>query len=448
MTNQRNRNRQGYKKTKVGWIPEDWDVKHIIDVANVNPGKPEINTNDTTVSFISMSDVSVDGRIINHQKRDYASVYKGYTGFSNGDILVAKITPCFENGKGLLATSLENGIGFGSTEFHVIRATQIDPLFLFHHTMSFDFRKRGTTNMIGSAGQRRIPGKFIKSYALPVPSRAEQKKIAEILSTCDRTIHLTTRMIEAKTRMKKGLMQQLLTGQMRFPEFGKPATKKGELPEGWQIKRLSDIALINPETISEKTPGGYKFCYIDIGAVKEGNITFPSSEVRFENAPSRARRRINRNDILLSTVRPNLKGFAHIEFSPDNYICSTGFAVIRTKECYASLYIYYNLYSSYTEKYFNGCVLGSNYPALNNSDIEQLRIPCPSEIEQKKIAETLSTLDDEIKLLRKQEAAHKKQKKALMQKLLFGEIRVNTISNDITSNNIENQVHGSTENRV
>jgi type I restriction enzyme S subunit len=113
---------------------------------------------------------------------------------------------------------LENGIGFGSTEFHVIRScSHLLPLFIFYHVFSHNFREKGKLNMTGSAGQKRIGKSFIQNYLFPLPPLAEQQKIAEILGSVDRKIDILESKREKVVDQKKGLMQKLLTGEKRLP---------------------------------------------------------------------------------------------------------------------------------------------------------------------------------------------------------------------------------------
>ena len=129
--------------------------------------------------------------------RPFAEVKSGYTPFREGDILLAKITPCFENGKGAIAKGLSNGVGFGSTEFHVLRPREgTDLNFLFIHTRTPEFRRYGEANMIGSAGQKRVPASFVTDWRIPTPPLIEQCRIAAILSIWDETIQRVTRVGE------------------------------------------------------------------------------------------------------------------------------------------------------------------------------------------------------------------------------------------------------------
>ncbi|MBA1445597.1 MAG: restriction endonuclease subunit S [Chromatiales bacterium] len=193
-----------------------WLSSKIGEVCLINPRKPKKPTN-SRVSFVAMGSVSEDARLRYSEERQYGDVEKGFTSFRNNDVLVAKITPCFENGKGAYVEKLINGIGFGSTEFHVIRAKKgVCSKFIYHLTNSFDFRVRGGANMQGSAGQKRVPTDYLRSYKFNFPEEyKEQKMIADVLDAMDSLMEILSREVRTLTNQKKALMQQLLTGKRR-----------------------------------------------------------------------------------------------------------------------------------------------------------------------------------------------------------------------------------------
>lgn len=136
------------------------------DLADVNPRNPRVDAT-TRVSFVAMEDVSEAGSLTRHAERIRGDLGNGYTQFQDGDILVAKITPCFENGKGALAQGLRNGFGFGTTEFHVIRPHDpADADYLHQITLMRSFRVAGERQMSGSAGQKRVPAEFIEDFPI------------------------------------------------------------------------------------------------------------------------------------------------------------------------------------------------------------------------------------------------------------------------------------------
>ena len=193
------------------------NTRRISDIAEVNP-KTEIEILDgQDVSFVSMSNTNENGEIIEKQIRKLVEVKKGYTRFAEDDVLVAKITPSFENGKGGHAQGLLHGVGFGSTEFHVIRAlpSRADSKYLHHLTRYIRFRHLGKALMTGSAGQKRVPEEFICEYRTFIPPLPEQKKIAKILSGIDKEISLLLLKKAKLEALKKAVSADLLSGRKR-----------------------------------------------------------------------------------------------------------------------------------------------------------------------------------------------------------------------------------------
>lgn len=158
----------------------------------INPKKSSdirLVDNDLMVSFVSMSDVSEDGQIVTCNHKQYESVKSGFTYFSENDVLFAKITPCMENGKGGIAKGLLNGIGFGSTEFHVLRPIDqvSNSCWLYELTSFPQFRQAAEINMTGSAGQRRVPASFLANYKVSLPPISLQNQFADFVHHLDKS---------------------------------------------------------------------------------------------------------------------------------------------------------------------------------------------------------------------------------------------------------------------
>lgn len=162
-------------------INKNWEFVKIGDIADINPKKDEIEfEKDTLVSFIPMEDVGISEiSVLPKQERILSEVIKGYTYFSDNDLLIAKITPCFENGKMTIARCLKNGIGFGSTEFIVIRANlkMVMIEWIYYCLRNLSFLVEGATIMTGSVGHKRISADFVRCYKIPLPSLDIQQEI-------------------------------------------------------------------------------------------------------------------------------------------------------------------------------------------------------------------------------------------------------------------------------
>lgn len=185
--------------------PCHWQVKRLRFVVQTNPVKSEVANldGDTLVSFVPMDAVGENGGMKLDAVKPISEVYAGYTYFQDEDVVVAKITPCFENGKGAIAKDLENEIGFGTTEFHVIRASkEMQAKFIFYLTLTHTFREFGSSEMLGAGGQKRIPEDFIKDFRVGLPPAEEQKKIAAFLDH-------KTKQIDQLIEKKKALIEKL-----------------------------------------------------------------------------------------------------------------------------------------------------------------------------------------------------------------------------------------------
>ncbi|AEH48879.1 restriction endonuclease subunit S [Parageobacillus thermoglucosidasius] len=166
-------------------IPQNWRWVRLGDIVDINPPKKKLADieDDQSCTFIPMPSVSdKTGEIENPEIRKYAEVKKGYTFFLENDILFAKITPCMENGKTAIMQNLINGFGFGSTEFHVIRTNPyINTKLIYYLLRSKKFRMEAKKEMTGAVGQQRVPKSFLENYLFPLPPKAEQDKIVELL---------------------------------------------------------------------------------------------------------------------------------------------------------------------------------------------------------------------------------------------------------------------------
>ena len=192
------------------------------EVCLINPKSCTLR-DDTEVSFIPMTKVGEHGEFDASEIKNYSEVKKGFTNFQNGDILFAKITPCMENGKGAIAHNMKNGIGFGSTEFHVLRPDmdKITSEWLYYLTTWENFRKEAEKNMTGSAGQKRVPKTFLENYVVNLPEIDAQKRENIILRKVDDLISLRKQQLAKLDELVKA----------RFVEmFGDPVVNSKRWP--------------------------------------------------------------------------------------------------------------------------------------------------------------------------------------------------------------------------
>ncbi len=209
-------------------------TEKLVDIADLNPPLAASLSDGDDVSFMPMAAVDADSvTAVDRETRLYSEVSKGFTPFLDGDVLVAKITPCFENGK-IAQVRLSRRYGFGSTEFHVVRprSDRADARYLVHFLRQDRIRKQGESRMTGSAGQRRVPENFLAGLTIPLPPLPEQRRIAEILDKAD-----------ALRAKRRAVLAQLdtLTQSIFLDMFGDPATNPKRWPKA-SLEELFEIA--------------------------------------------------------------------------------------------------------------------------------------------------------------------------------------------------------------
>ena len=239
-----------YKSSGIEWlgdVPAHWEVRRLKRVALLNPSKTESRTFltvDTPVTFLPMELVGTDGKI-DEEVVSASSVWNGFTYFRRDDVLVAKITPCFENGKGACLDSLSTEIGFGSTEFHVLRSSSsILPQFLYRLTTLAEFRHSGADEMTGAAGQQRVPQAFVANYPLALPPLPEQTAIVRYLDQADerirRYVSSRERLIELSEEYRQAVIHHAVTHGLDPNVRLKPSGVEwlGDVPEHWEVSAV------------------------------------------------------------------------------------------------------------------------------------------------------------------------------------------------------------------
>lgn len=191
------------------------------DICTVNPKAPDLS-DDLMVSFVPMPKVGEHGEFDPSDIKKCIDVKKGFTSFTNGDVLFAKITPCMENGKGAIARSLENGYGFGSTEFHVLRPdfNQVTSEWLYYLTRWSEFRRVAEKNMTGSAGQKRVPKSFLENFEVDLPELNAQKEKTNILMHISKLIDNRKQQLSKFDELVKSRFIELFEGKYKTVKLG------------------------------------------------------------------------------------------------------------------------------------------------------------------------------------------------------------------------------------
>lgn len=225
-----------------------WPIKTLEEVCAINPklGVLEAPKANDEVTFVPMAAIDeISGKIARPELRLYSQVAKGYTPFRENDILFAKITPCMQNGKAAIACDLRGGLGFGSTEFHVLRPTvSVIPQWIFAFIRQPLFRSAAEANFTGSAGQQRVPADFLKKFPIPIPPLAEQERIVHILDEADEL-----RKLRAQADHRTADLIPALFHEMFGDENGENSKPLGEV-----CLKITDGVHITPTYVNDGVP--------------------------------------------------------------------------------------------------------------------------------------------------------------------------------------------------
>ncbi|NYG34561.1 restriction endonuclease subunit S [Sphaerotilus montanus] len=316
-----------YKDSGVEWlgeVPAHWDVKSIRRVAELNPSKSEAAHlgRETEVSFLPMEAVGDDGKLNLDRTRPIGEVETGYTFFKEGDVTIAKITPCFENGKGAVMTGLQNGFGFGTTELIVTRPKlgHVTNHFLHWLYLSTTFRKTAEAAMYGAGGQKRVPDDFVRDFVTAFPPISEQDTISAFLvretTKLDALITEQRTLIDLLKEKRQAVISHAVTKGLdpRVPMKDSGVEWLGEVPAHWNMLALKRISpsqtvgiVVNPsEYVSSE---GLPFIYG--GDISEGCISYAGARrISLEDSERNKKTKLNAGDVLV--VRVGAPGVAAV----------------------------------------------------------------------------------------------------------------------------------------
>ncbi|EME4040758.1 TPA: restriction endonuclease subunit S [Morganella morganii] len=226
-------------------LPVGWEWTTLSEIATINP-KIEVTDDEQDISFVPMPCISTrfDGAH-DQEIKSWGKVKKGYTHFADGDIAIAKITPCFENSKAVIFKGLKGGVGVGTTELHVARpiSSELNLQYILLNIKSPHYLSMGESMMTGSAGQKRVPRNFFENYPLPFPPIAEQIRIVEtfsqLMTICDQLEQQSLSSLDAHQQLVKTLLATLTDSQ-----------NAEELAENWaRISQYFDTLFTNEASI-------------------------------------------------------------------------------------------------------------------------------------------------------------------------------------------------------
>jgi len=432
-----NQEKEGYKKTKLGWIPEDWKLISLGNAAQKigsgktpkggqsvykKNGRPLVRSQNVGWGHLILQDIAfIDDELHDTFKSTELHVHDVLLNITGASI-----------GRSALATKRVAG---GNVNQHVciIRpTTSINPSYLVSYLSSA--RGQNQIDNFQAGGNRQgLNFSQIRSFSIPLPPLPEQQKIAQILTTWDKAISKTEQLITKKKQSKKGLMQQLLTGKKRFKEFVKTdklkKTKLGEIPEDWEVKALGDIGTFlkgKGVSKSELLVDGIGLPCLTYGELYTKHHDIIRNFRSFINETSaNESRELEHGDILFAGSGETLKEIGKSAAFINTYNAYAGgdIIILRNHDQNPE-YLGYLLNQDAVNRQKYRLGQGHSVVHIYSSSLKGILIPVPENEEQQKIASALSSADKEIDSLQKELFKLKEQKKGLMQKLLTGEVRV------------------------
>lgn len=375
-------------------------TKKISEVCILRPQKSEIKlAKDDLVSFVPMEDMKIFSKDLNlHTDRKLSEVRNGYTYFANEDVLLAKITPCFENGKLGIARGLKNGIGFGSSEYFVFRSKgEILPDYLYYILSSNNFRDQGIKLMSGAVGHKRVPKEYVENFKISFPPIPEQKRIVKILDQAFEKLEKAKQNTEKNLQNSKELFESYLNDIFSKPRKDWEEKTINQISQNLDSKRV-------PITKKDRNSGEYPY----YGA--SGVVDYVSNYIFDDNL------------LLISEDGANLLDRNYpIAFSVDGKVWVNNHAhVVKFSEPNNQRFVEYYLNSIKLDQF----VSGAAQPKLNQQKLNSIPIPWPQLQEQKQIVKKLDKLSEKTKKL---ESLYQQKlenieelKKSILQKVFRG----------------------------
>ncbi len=419
-----------YQDSGVEWlgnVPEHWVIKRGRFCMKINPRSDRIRALDLEdeISFIPMEAIAEHGGLNLENTRQVGEVGSGYTEFQDGDVIVAKITPCFENYKGAIAEGMVNGAAFGTTELHVLRVSQqLVRRFLFYLTMSSAYRRNGEAEMYGAGGQKRVPPDFNKNFPVPFPPNPEQRLIADFLDSetkkIDTLLSKKHTLIEKLKEKRSALISRTVTrglppetaraaGLDTYPKL-KPSGVEwlGDVPEHWDIKPMKYVASVitgyafsSDDFVDDGIP------LVRIGDIKkDGNVDLSNAKhLPDEFGQIYKKVMIHGGDIVMAMTGATIGKAGRYE-SDKPALLNQRVCIFRANRSFDSGFLWYLLNSSFYIEHILLTAFGGAQPNISDKELLDCRVTVPPIFEQTAISAYIEIETDKIdKLVKKTESA-------------------------------------------
>ncbi|WP_250380087.1 restriction endonuclease subunit S, partial [Escherichia coli] len=384
-----------YKDSGVEWIgqvPEHWKIAQIKRISALNPRKSTLSEEkDSLCTFLPMEKLRTNAVILD-ETRPIHEVYGGYSYFCDGDILIAKVTPCFENGNIAVANGLVNGIGFGSTEINVLRVNgKGHNRFLYYRLQEEQFRTIAKSEMRGTGGLKRVPTDLFESFTIGLPDTDEQATIAATLdretARIDALVEKKTRFIELMKEKRQALITHAVTKgldpNVKMKDSG--VEWIGQVPEHWKVARVKRLVSLRNERRNDVSTDTI---YIGLEDVEAGSGQYKPTNGSSRQSEDSTVGIFYEGDVLYGKLRPYLRKAIISEMAG---CCSTEFLVLRAEKTEPRWLQEWLLTPDVTHQIESGCE-GAKMPRADWGHIGSIEVVYPDQPEQ---AQILTTLDRE-----------------------------------------------------
>jgi type I restriction enzyme, S subunit len=421
-----------------------WQKIRLKRIAKLNPSKSEVSSlsDDTDATFLPMEAVSESWEVDYSRTRPFKEVRNGYTYFRDGDILIAKITPCFENGKGALVNGCLNGFGFGTTEFHVVRSPNPETTsFLSYVFRSYRFKVEGAGMMTGTAGQKRLSDDYVKDFEVFLPSLSVQGEIACFLdrktAAIDTLIAKKQRLIQLLEEKRLVLINHAVTKGLNpnAPMKDSGISWIGEVPEHWEVcelRRKWDVIDCKHKT-PEYIESGYSL--VSTTEVKPGKIDLSiiTRYISEENFFDMTESRLPRRGDLIYSRNASLGSAAYVD--TDELFAMGQDVVLITSQNQDQLYLSYYLNSKLGTLQVDLACVGSTFRRINVGQIRQILITVPPIQEQTEIGRYLERLTEffekNISFVGRQIEKLQEYRRSLITAAVTGKLEISEVEPDV-----------------
>jgi len=414
-------------------IPKDWDVVKIDKVYDfTKKPKETVYSNYDYLPFIAMDLIPIGSTHSGNFKLKKSTEISSGTYIEDGDILLAKITPCFENGKQCIINGLPNGFGIASTEIIPIKEKTgtSNKYFLYYYLLKNDIRSLIAGKMEGATGRQRVPVHLIKELLIPFPSLNEQKKIASVLFKIQKAIEIQESIIEKTREFKKSTLHYVFTHGLRGEKLKE--TEIGLMPESWFIRKIGNLGKIvtgttPPTKLKEYYQGGH---YQFIAPNDIGKTTrIYKTEKKITDKGLEVSRLLPKESVCFVCIGSTIGkvGITVEEKTTTNQQINS----VIVNHGYDPYFVTYLM--DYKSGYIASFASPSPVPILSKGKFEEINIMLSSDIkEQREIARVLMTIDETIEIHTAKKSALQDLLKTMLNKLMTGEIRVKDLYIDVS----------------